>query len=244
MQSLTVSSRVLSQRSNLPMRQVQTLTDARVLLPDEGSETPGRGASRQYAVVELEVAMLLAPIMHKGMSVQEARGLAEKFRAMASAPQTFGFRELGEALEMRKRLVLGSSLTRGDKPDAGSVQFAPGTSREADPPPAAIETITAWIILESAKWGRIDPVMFLYRCDDGSWGHEFWGLLAVGEEAPTEYRVGPVSVRIDAEQALDFDALILGLGSHPGQRIRPRGGFVLMPREIFAGDWKSASSAR
>ena len=233
---LTISSRALCQRSGLSMRQVQTLTGARVLLPEEGSETPGRGASREYAVVELDVAMLLAPIMHKGMSVQEAFGLATKFRAMASAPQTFGFRELGEALDLRKKLAAGSGPTRGDKPDAGSVQFALGASREADVPQAAIATITAWIILELAKRGQADPVMFLYRCEDGSWGHEFWGVLAIGGDAPTEYHFGPVHVQVQAEQALDFDALILSLGSLPAKRGRPRGGFVLMPREIFAGE--------
>ena len=211
------------------MRQMQTLTDARVLLPVEGSETPGRGASRQYVVVELEVAMLLSPILLKGMSVQEAFGLAAKFRAMVSAPQTFGYRELGEARDLRKKLALSGGGTGHMEFSPQVAQFALGASRDAaDSRPNAIETITAWIILELAKRGQADPVMFLYRCEDGSWGHEFWGVLAMGGDAPTEYHLG--------QQELDFHALLRGIGSQPAKRVRPRGGFVLMPREIFARD--------
>ena len=236
MPPLPVSSRVLSQRSNLSRRQLQTLTDARVLLPEDGSETPGPGLGRQYPLVEFDVAMLLAPIMHKGMSVEEARGLAVKFRAMASAPQTFGFHELGEASALCKKLALSGGVTRREEPSSQSAQFALGGSPEADFDPNAVETITAWIILELAKRGRADPVMFLYRYQDGSWGHEFWGMSAIGTDAPSEYQLGPVRVQIHNQQELDFQALLLGLGSLPAKRGRPRGGFVLMPREIFAGD--------
>ena len=90
---LTVTARELSKRSRVPLRQVQTWTTAGVLLPDEGSENPGRGASRQYPASELDVAILLGAVSHHGMSVSEAKALSQPLRnivrsadAIASTP--------------------------------------------------------------------------------------------------------------------------------------------------------------
>ena len=45
---LAVPTKVLARESGVPVRQIQTWTEAGVLFPDEGTETPGRGGSRQY----------------------------------------------------------------------------------------------------------------------------------------------------------------------------------------------------
>ena len=76
MARLTVSTSVLSQNSGLPMRQVHTFADAGVLVADEGTAAPGRGSHRQFPASEEKVARLLSPIVHKGMSVVEAKGVA------------------------------------------------------------------------------------------------------------------------------------------------------------------------
>lgn len=85
MPPLTVSSKVISETSGIPLRQVQTWTDAEVLIPEEGTEAPGRGGSRQYPIPEAEVASLLGAIAHKGLSVGEAKGIAETLRSMVCA---------------------------------------------------------------------------------------------------------------------------------------------------------------
>ena len=96
MPPLTVSTKQLSQRSGLPFRQVQNFTEAGVLLADEGAEAPGRGGSRQYPHSEVEVAMLLSGISHKGMAVSEAHGVAKTIRPIVRAPDDFRFKGLNK----------------------------------------------------------------------------------------------------------------------------------------------------
>ena len=90
----------------MPQRQIQTWTDAGVLIPDEGTEAPGRGGSRQYPPTELTVAMrLLAPIAPKGMSVKEAHGIATVLRPIVRAPDDLGFKGLEQARQVERYLT-------------------------------------------------------------------------------------------------------------------------------------------
>ena len=75
------TAKEVSQLGGVPFRQIQTWTNAGVLLAIEGSEKPGRGGSRQYQQTEVDLARLLGAIAFHGISVREVTSIAKYVRA-------------------------------------------------------------------------------------------------------------------------------------------------------------------
>jgi hypothetical protein len=224
---LTVSTRVLSQRSGLSIRQVQTLTDADVLIPDEGTEAPGRGGSRQYPLQEQEVAMLLGAIAHKGMSATEAHGIAMTLRRIIRAPDDLGFKGLEQARGLWWYL------------DSCIEKRAPADHRykieelfprwfHVEPTETNLRTTQAWITLQLAKLREADPIIFLYRCPDETWLYELW-LRA--PDAVQLKQVGSRHTNLprDDQNLQFFDGILIERKSHQSGR----GGYVIMPRSVY-----------
>ena len=187
MPPLTVSTKQLSQRSGLPFRQVQNFTEAGVLLADEGAEAPGRGGSRQYPHSEVEVAMLLSGISHKGMAVPEAHGVAKTIRQIVRAPEDFGFEGFEEAQKLSRCL---SSCLAMQRMPGGPEKFIPepheflrhiGVIGELElrwehiePSEPNLRRIRAWMVLDLAKRGKADPTLFLHRGAEETWCVDIW----------------------------------------------------------------------
>jgi DNA-binding transcriptional MerR regulator len=176
--ALTVTTRVLSERSGLPVRQVQTLSDAGVLKPDSGTETPGRGGSRQYSMLELDLAILLGSILHKGISAIEAAVLSEALRPTIQAPTTYGFKTLEQAGQMR-RLAKAQQVQKSDPKDlqrqAQQIiqdlkHVVPDTPFDA----TSVQYIEGWMMIEMAKQGKADAVLLLTRDEVNNWKVRFW----------------------------------------------------------------------
>lgn len=255
MPPLTLSTKALSNRSGLAVRQVQTLTDARALLADEGTETPGRGGSRQYPLFELDVAMLLAPITHKGMSATEARGIATTLRRIVRAPDDLGFKGLEQARKLRSYLnswLAMRGLPHGSIPDphhfmhhSGIIAGLQPQWGHVEPTEDTLKTIQAWIILELAKRGDVDPIMFLYRGPGETWCYEFWAILTVPDDGRHDYRYGNTLIEVkhiepkrvkppEGNDDLQFDDILIELKRHKSRhRKNRRGGFVIMPRSVY-----------
>src|SRR6478609_8269949 len=103
---LTVPTKVLARESGVPVRQIQTWTDAGVLKPDEGTEAPGRGGSRHYPAGELDIAKMLGALAHKGMSATEAHGVAATLRPVVRTPEDLGFKGLEQARQVEHYLII------------------------------------------------------------------------------------------------------------------------------------------
>jgi hypothetical protein len=158
---LTVPAKEVSRRSTVPMRQIQTWTAAGALYADEGSANPGRGGSRQYPLLEVEIAALLGAVAHHGMPVGLVRSLADYFRRILHAPDLLGFRTLGEATELCRRMK--------SKRDETNTQL-----------------LRAWIALDHVKRGNSDAIMILYRNQVGDWQHGFIGRISLAEAEGAE----------------------------------------------------------
>jgi DNA-binding transcriptional MerR regulator len=76
------TAKEVSSLSAVPLRQIQTWTNAGILLAIEGSEKPGRGGSRQYDQTEVDLALLLGAIAFHGISVREVASIAKYLRGM------------------------------------------------------------------------------------------------------------------------------------------------------------------
>jgi hypothetical protein len=190
--ALTVSTRVLSERSGLPVRQVQTLSDAGVLKPDAGTETPGRGGSRQYSMAELDLAILLGSIVHKGISASEAAILCGAIRPIVEAPATYGFRTLDQARQMRS-LAKAQQVQKGDpkvlRRQAHQIlqdlkHIIPDTPFDA----TSVRAIEGWMMIEMAKQEKADPILLLARDASEAWTVRFWtlGHVEVPAESPNK----------------------------------------------------------
>ena len=83
--SRVFTAKEVSRLGTVPLRQIQTWTSAGVLLAIEGSQTPGRGGSRQYQQTEVDLARLLGAIAFHGMSVREVHSIAQYLRSISSA---------------------------------------------------------------------------------------------------------------------------------------------------------------
>jgi DNA-binding transcriptional MerR regulator len=83
--SRVFTAKEVSRLGSVPLRQIQTWTSAGVLLAIEGSQTPGRGGSRQYQQTEVDLARLLGAIAFHGMSVREVHSIAQYLRSISSA---------------------------------------------------------------------------------------------------------------------------------------------------------------
>lgn len=257
---LTVSTKTLSQRSGLSIRQVQTLTEAGVFVPDEGTEAPGRGGSRQYPVAESDLAMLLGAISHKGMSVTEALGIVMTLRPIIRAPDDIGFKGIEEARELRRYFKARIGL-RGPSPlmlrnrarNAKIAEKLPPKWGHLKPTEAMVETIEAWITLELAKRGEVDPIMFLYRCHEERWRYEFWAILPITDDGHHNYnrfgnhnyRFGNTSIAVkyveadptspeEAQCDLRFDNILIELKRLEGRHHKNRrGGYVIFPLSVY-----------
>ena len=127
----------------MSIRNIQTLTEARALITDEGTEAPGRGGSRQYPLSELDVVMLLAPITHKGMSATEARGIAATLRRIVRAPDDLGFKGRDQARKLSRYLnswLAMPGLPGGSIPDPYQFMHHSGEIAELKP-----------------RWGHVEP---------------------------------------------------------------------------------------
>jgi MerR HTH family regulatory protein len=257
MPPLTLSTKALSNRSGLAVRQIQTFTDAGVLIPDEGTEAPGRGATRQYPRSEEEVAKLIGAIFHRGMPVAEARGIATTLRKIIRAPDDLGFKGVEEARKLRSYLASGLAISyipgefipephqfmhhcavfQKSKPRWGHVEVTEHNLR----------TTRAWIILELAKRGEIDPIIFLYRGADETWLYEFWAILPITDDGQHDYSFGNTSIAVKRVQAsatsdekaaydVEFDHILIELSREQcGSPTKRRGGYVIMPRSVYRG---------
>ena len=258
MPPLTVSTKQLSQRSGLPFRQVQNFTEAGILLADEGAEAPGRGGSRQYPLSEVEVAMLLSGISHKGMAVSEAYGIANTIRPIVRAPDDFRFNGLEQARKLNR--YLNSRLAMQRMP-GGPDKFIPephaylrhvGVIAElelrwahVEPSESNLRRIRAWMALDLAKQGKADPTFFLHRGAEETWCVDIWIVLPITDAGRLEYHFGNtvIDVRnVEADKSSTdqigeqpFDDLLVELTTgQTTHRKNLRGGYVIMPRCVYA----------
>jgi hypothetical protein len=206
---LTISTRVLSERSGLPVRQVQTLSDAGVLKPDSGTEAPGRGGSRQYSMLELDLAILLGSIVHKGISATEAAVLSEALRPIIQAPITYGFKTLEQAGQMR-RLAKAQQVQKSD-PKALQQQarqilkdlhhLIPDTPFDA----SSVQVIEGWMMIELAKQQKGDPILLLGRDVSDVWTVRFWTLELVDNHPAmprnADYVIGNLMIELKLSTA-------------------------------------------
>jgi DNA-binding transcriptional MerR regulator len=228
---LTVSTRVLSERSGLPVRQVQTLSDAGVLKPDSGTETPGRGGSRQYSMAELDLAILLGSIVHKGISASEAAVLSAALRPMVQAPVTYGFKTLEQAGLMR-RLAKAQQVQKSQpkvlQQQAQQIledlkHVIPDTPFDA----SSVQAIEGWILIELAKQQRANPILLLARDASDAWTVRFWALSLVEASPASPHRA-------------DFTADDLIIEVKPTKNWpnvnspQPAAGYFIGLRELFA----------
>ncbi len=249
MPPLTVSSKVISETSGIPLRQVQTWTDAEVLIPEEGTEAPGRGGSRQYPIPEAEVASLLGAIAHKGLSVGEAKGIAETLRSMVCAPDELGFKGLDQARELNRYLNACLALGSPHEFERNLEVIAKLKARweKVQPIESNLRKVEAWIILELARRDEANPIMVLYRGPDEAWCYDFWAFLSFPERSsdPQSYRLGDVSIKVertspgvfpaDRDCGEQFDEVLIELKSHaPNHHEKLRGGYFIMPRNVYA----------
>lgn len=146
---LTLTSREIRERTGLSARKVQTWTERGVLLADDQRLNPGRGANRQFAPVELDVAKFLASLDHDQMSVAEAASLAAYVREIFTVPSQYDFVLLNKDGSLRM---------------VAEIKHQPSSKRSR---------IEAWAQFEAAKRSLTDPVMLLCRQRDGSWQHQF-----------------------------------------------------------------------
>ena len=255
MPPLTLSTKALSNRSGLAVRQIQTFTDAGVLIPDEGTEAPGRGATRQYPRSEEEVAKLIGAIFHRGMPVAEARGIATTLRKIIRAPDDLGFKGVEEARKLRSYLASGLAISciPGEfSPEPHQFMHHCAVFQKSKPRWGHVEvtehnlrTTRAWITLELAKRGEVDPIMFLYRCHEETWRYEFWAILPIADDGHHNYRFGNTSIAVEYVEAdptspgeaqcdLRFDNILIELKRLEGGRYKNRrGGYVIFPLSVY-----------
>lgn len=240
---LTVSSRVLSQESRVPLRQIQTWTEAGALIPDEGTEAPGRGGSRQYPLTELTIARIIGAIGHKGMSVTEAAGIANVLRAIVRAPEVIGFKGLEEASQVRRYIT---ATKEGSRDPMRSVVIPESLPRwgHIEPTEANLRVTDGWIKLELAKRGEADPIMFLHRGPDGTWRYQFWAVLRAPDKRGRKYRLGNALVEVrrlepetPAQEQCDLllDAFQMDITAYKATcpTAEARGGYVIFLRNVF-----------
>ena len=112
------------------------------------------------------------------------------------------------------------------------------------PTEAKVETIEAWITLELAKRGEVDPIMFLYRCHAETWRYEFWAILPITDDGHHDYRYGNISIAVKhvepgtatspEEDDLRFENILIKLNAHEcGHRENRRGGYVIFPLSVY-----------
>jgi hypothetical protein len=254
----TVSTKQLSEWSGLPFRQVQNFTDAGVLVTDEGAGAPGRGGSRQYPSTEVHVATLLNGVSHKGMAVSEADGIATTIRPIVCSPENLGFKGFDEARKLSRYLnsclsvqslsELPENLRRGPHAFMRHVdvitELRPRWGH-VEPTESNLKRIRAWMALDLAKRGEADPILFLHRRPDETWSFDLWAVLSVADAVRSEYRVGNALIEVRQVEAnessenqaggLQFDDLLVELTTgRISQRKSLRGGYVIMPRSIYA----------
>ena len=162
-----------------PRRHFKTWTQAGALIPDEGTEAPGRGGSRHYPAAEMDVAMMLGALAHKGdVGYSRLMTLPPSCAQSFARRKSLSFKGLEQArqVDSTSRHASQAVLLVTTRVSKFRSWCRDGfTSRQ---PRLTFNSLGPGIHLDGPSEGEADPIMFLHRGPDETWKLTSSGLLS------------------------------------------------------------------